>query len=106
MLVPYPGTKDFQYFFKDIPLDQIDWKNFVAIGTKSVINKNSNLDLEKIVFNANLKFYMRPRQLLHIISKIKTFHELYSYIKGGLGLLAQMITWKTETRQTDENTLN
>jgi len=94
MLVPYPGTRDFSYFFKDVPLDKIDWKNFVAIGTNSAINKPDNLDLEKIVYNANLRFYKRPSQLLHIISKIKTLYELWSYIKGGFGLLSQMLLWK------------
>ncbi|MBN1384719.1 MAG: cobalamin-dependent protein [Elusimicrobia bacterium] len=97
MLVPYPGTRDFNYFFKDTPLNKIDWKKFVAIGTKSVVSKASgnSINLEKMLYKANLKFYFRPNQLFHLLSKIKTLYELKCYVKGGMGLFLQMLAWKT-----------
>ncbi len=96
MLVPYPGTRDFDYFFKGVPFDQIEWKNFVAIGTRSVISKADGraINLENMLYKANLKFYFRPGQLLHLLSKIKTLYEFRSYVRGGLGLALQMASWR------------
>ncbi|MBL7197448.1 MAG: cobalamin-dependent protein [Candidatus Omnitrophica bacterium] len=96
MLVPYPGTKDFNYFFRNIKLDAIEWNNFVAIGTKSVFEQTCcrNINLEKMIYNANLKFYFRPTKLFHLLTKIKTLYELQAYFKGGLGLILQMASLK------------
>jgi len=93
MLVPYPGTQDFERFLSNIPLSQIDWKNFVAIGTTSVLN-NSICNLENLLYRANWRFYIRPTQLLRLAVQIKTLYELKNYLKGGCGLLRQMLIWK------------
>ncbi|MFH1309489.1 MAG: radical SAM protein [Candidatus Omnitrophota bacterium] len=95
MLVPYPGTRDFSDFFKDVPLEQIEWKDFVAIGTKSVLKQSCGraIDLEKMLSEANLKFYFRGKQLLHILSKIGTWHEFRAYITGAAALSLQMMKW-------------
>jgi len=96
MLVPYPGTRDFDLIFKGISLEDIEWGNFVAVGTRSVFSKAGTraVDLEKLIYKANLRFYFRPSQLFHLLSKIKTLYEMQSYVKGGLGLILQMLAWK------------
>ncbi|MBD3271644.1 MAG: radical SAM protein, partial [Elusimicrobia bacterium] len=84
MLVPYPGTLDFQSIFSGIPLASIDWHNFVAIGKNSVVshaNKNK-INLEKALYSANKRFYGRFKQIIHILSRIKTFEEFKAYCKG------------------------
>jgi len=95
MLVPYPGTRDFDHFFKDIPLDQIDWKDFVGFGPKAALSQLSgrSISLERALYTANLKFYLRPSQLMHILSSIRTFYELKAYIRGGMGLVLQLRVW-------------
>jgi len=100
MLVPYPGTRDFDTFFKDISLDDIEWKNFVAIGCNSVVSKETNMpiNMEKMIYKANLRFYFRPRQLFHLLYKIKTLYEVQSYFKGGAGLILQMLAWRKNDR--------
>lgn len=95
MLVPFPGTTDFQRLFGDVPLEEIDWQHFVAIGERSVINQFSGqkVTLEEMVRRANHRFYFRPRQLLHIARRIRTLREFTAYANGGFGLLAQMTAW-------------
>ncbi|MBM4286972.1 MAG: B12-binding domain-containing radical SAM protein [Deltaproteobacteria bacterium] len=96
MLVPYPGTKDFERFFSDIPLEEIDWKNFVAIGEKSVLGR-SRFNFEKIIYEAYREFYARPTQLWRMAKQIKTWFELKNYFLGGMGLLSQMLVWKNQS---------
>lgn len=97
MLVPYPGTRDFDYFFHGIPLDTIRWEDFVAIGKRSVFSCSNagRIDLENILYTANRKFYLRPAQLFHLLFKIKTLYEFESYLKGSLGLVLQMLAWRS-----------
>ena len=99
MLVPYPGTLDFRRLFKDVPLAEIDWRDFVAIGERSVINQFSGqkVTLEEMMRRAYSRFYLRPRQLLHIVRRINTLYEFTNYAKGGLGLFAQMAAWRRQS---------
>lgn len=92
MLVPYPGTRDFERFFGGKKTSGIDWRDFVAIGVKSVI-ESAPIDLRKLVIRANLRFYLRPSQILRILSQIKTWYELKNYVKGGIALVRQMLSW-------------
>jgi len=95
MLVPYPGTRDFQHFFADTPLDQIDWEKFVAIGEQCTLT-NANLsadEIEALMARANLQYYLNPKRIVDLLFHIRTFYELSNYIKGGISLLRQILTW-------------
>ena len=95
-LVPYPGTEIFNDYFKEQTNSDIDWKEFVPYGVSAVSSTESlsKRDLELFAFKANLLFYCRPKQLLAIIAKIRTFYELKEYFKGAFALMLQMLRWK------------
>ena len=69
MLVPYPGTRDFEKLFSSTPLHEIEWDNFVAIGEKCVL-KNvevSATQIEDIISKANIRYYANPKRLFNIV---------------------------------------
>ncbi|MBF0343772.1 MAG: cobalamin-dependent protein [Nitrospirae bacterium] len=95
MLVPFPGTKEFDYFFASIPLEEIDWKKFVAVGEDCVI-KNSTVsaqEIESMIAKANFLYYTDIRRLLSVLSHIRTFYELANYFQGGIALIKQIGKW-------------
>lgn len=94
-LVPYPGTEIFREYFKDNYKD-IDWRDFVPYGVKTACSTQtfSKRDLQLLAFKANLLFYFRPSQVLEIFKTIKSFHEFKEYLKGAIGLILQMVSWK------------
>lgn len=96
-LVAYPGTEIFQEYFGD-DYNALDWENFVPMGINATVSTNqlSKRQLSGLVYNANLKFYLRPSQLLQIMRSIKSFYELRAYLMGGLGLLLQMVKWRKQ----------
>jgi anaerobic magnesium-protoporphyrin IX monomethyl ester cyclase len=95
MLVPYPGTKDFDFYFKNISLKDINWKNFVAIGEESVLKNAavSTKEIVKLMANANTTYYLHPKRIFNLLRNIKTFYELKNYILGGLSLFKQILVW-------------
>jgi len=97
MLVPYPGTRDFDHFFSGTPLSDIPWEDFVSIGEKCVLSKNATVskeELEKLMARATLLYYLRPpTRLLKILFHIRTLHELSNYLSGGFWYLRQICSW-------------
>ena len=95
MLVPFPGTRDFDYFFKSVPLHTIAWENFVAIGESCVLRNSSvpSKVIEKLIAKANIRYYGNPVRLLFLLYHIRTFHEFFNYVKSGMGLFEQVLQW-------------
>jgi hypothetical protein len=93
MLVPFPGTRDFNHFFSGIPLDSIEWANFVAIGEKCVLQKSAvdPKKIEKMVARANLLYYFDFGKIFSLIWQVRTPYELFNYLRGGLALVANLI---------------
>jgi len=99
-LVAYPGTQVFKERFGD-NYDSINWNDFVPMGITATTS-TGELDkkqLQRLVYKANLKFYFRPTQLWRILRSIKSLYELKAYLRGGLGLILQMVKWKKEARK-------
>ena len=96
MLVAYPGTRDFQHFFADTPLDQIDWEKFVAVGEQCALINTllSPDDIEDLLAEANINYYLNPRRIADLIFHIRSFYELANYIKGGISLAKQILKWR------------
>lgn len=95
MLVPFPGTKEFTYFFKDIPLKNINWDEFVAIGEDCVL-KNSNVsarEIEKLIGRATMLYYTYPFRFLSLLFHIRTLYEFFNYFKGAIAMGKQLFTW-------------
>ncbi|MCX8069945.1 MAG: B12-binding domain-containing radical SAM protein [Thermodesulfovibrionales bacterium] len=95
MLVPYPGTKDFDYFFADKSLKYINWENFVAVGEHCVIERSvvPPKEIEQMISKANIEYYLNPKRLLRILYHIGSIYELSNYIKAGFALVKQVIIW-------------
>jgi anaerobic magnesium-protoporphyrin IX monomethyl ester cyclase len=95
MLVPFPGTRDFDYFFKSVPLNTIAWENFVAIGESCVLENSSvpSKEIEKLIAKANILYYANPLRLLRLLYHIRTFHEFMNYVKSGTALFGQVLRW-------------
>lgn len=105
MLVPFPGTKEFSYFFSSAPLKDINWEKFVAIGEDCVI-KNSEVsgeEIERIISKANVLYYANLPRFLHLLFHIRTFYELINYLRGGIALCRQLAEWSTRKTHWEEN---
>lgn len=104
MLVPYPGTREFQNYFSGIETAKIDWANFVAVGENCVLksSKVSSREIEKLMAKAYYEYYINPSRMLSLMSHIKTFYELCNYIRGGLSLLKQTIRWSNKKAKVQE----
>jgi len=105
MLVPYPGTREFQNFFSGIPLNKIEWENFVAVGENCVL-KNSEISseqIEKLMATAYLQYYLNPLIIVNLLFQIRTFYEFSNYARGGLSLLKQIIKWFNKKARLDNN---
>lgn len=98
-LVAYPGTEIFNDYFGG-DYDAINWNDFVPMGVKASASTGdlSKAELEKLVYKANMKFYCRPSQLMAILKSIKSIYEFKAYLRGGLGLILQMIKWNKQVK--------
>ena len=94
MLVPYPGTEEFEKAKLDLRDINI-WKNFVTISGVPVISSNglSRKMLQAHLAKAYIYFYLRPIQLMRILKNLSSFEELKAYIRGGFALLHQIVNW-------------
>ena len=95
MLVPFPGTRDFDYYFSSVPLNTIAWENFVAIGESCVL-KNSSVPskvIEELIAKANIRYYMNPARIADLLLHIRTSYEFSNYVKSGISLVSQILRW-------------
>ena len=105
MLVPFPGTKEFNLFFLSVPLKSINWEKFVAIGENCVL-KHSEIsanEIEKLLSKANILYYANPRRLLNLLFHIRTFYEFINYFLGGIALCRQLAKWSGGEANTGNN---
>lgn len=100
MLVPYPGTREFQHFFHSIPLNEIEWGHFVAVGEHCVLKNSdvSSCEIEKLIARAHIEYYINPLRIARLLFHIRTFYELFNYVKGGKSLLKQIVKWSTKEK--------
>ena len=95
MLVPYPGTKEFAHSFSGVPLNEIAWEDFVAVGEQCVL-RNSRVpakEIERLIAQANTQYYANPKRLLNLLYHIRTVFEFSNYVRGGFGLIKQIVNW-------------
>lgn len=95
MLVPYPGTREFDRCFASVPLKNINWEQFVAVGESCVIRNPdvSPREIEQLIGTANIIYYANFRRLVNLLFRIKTFYEFINYVRGALSLLKQIGKW-------------
>lgn len=94
-LVAYPGTEIFEEHFGQ-DLDNTQWNDFVPMGERATVSNTqlSKHELERLVYKANLRFYLRPSQLLEILRSIRSLHEFKAYLRSAIGLFLQMLKWR------------
>lgn len=105
MLVPYPGTREFQHFFATIPLNEIEWDNFVAVGEHCVLKSSdvSSGEIERLLARANIEYYTNPIRIVHLLYHIRTLYELFNYLKAGASLLRQIGKWSNRRGYVGNN---
>lgn len=95
MLVPFPGTKEFEHYFAATPLEEINWENFVAVGEACVLG-NAQVpaaEIEGLIARANISYYLRPLRIFRLLWQIRTLFEFMNYVRGGFGLFRQVAGW-------------
>lgn len=93
MMVPYPGT---EAFARDAapPSAPRRWEEWVAIGPHSTISVPGIPSLERLVSSANIRFYLRLRQIFKMIGFAGNFGELWQLLRGALALSRQVLRWR------------
>jgi radical SAM superfamily enzyme YgiQ (UPF0313 family) len=88
VMIPYPGTPVYDKYYKDIiNFSEPDiWKYFTALsgdlagfGSKHFTREQ----LSEFMALGFRKFYLRPKKILQLITKIRTLDQLKEYIKAG-----------------------
>lgn len=93
ILVPFPGTENFQHFTElhKYVEDPTFWESFktASAGGDPVIElpNLSKEDLKRAIVGANRQYYMRAEFLIGQLLKIRSFYELKVNIIGALELL-------------------
>jgi hypothetical protein len=49
--------------------------------------------IERLLADANRRYYLHPGRLLALLRHIGTLHEFAGYVRGGLSLARQVVTW-------------
>ena len=97
VMVPFPGTEEYQRYIKKHPGEIMNWASFIPKGITPLIETEelSKKVLQRYLSMAYLKFYLRPSQIWRILSNISSFTELWVYIRGAFGLFRRVFEWKT-----------
>lgn len=96
MMVPYPGTEAYDVHFSGagVPLGDVRWEDWVAVGPRAAIEVEGVPSLERAVAEANRRFYLRPRQLLKMLGHVTSPRELWQLVRGGIALGLQVLFWR------------
>jgi len=100
MMVPYPGTEAFRACFGEQgpPLDRVRWEDWVAVGPHAAVTVPGLPPLERLVADANRRFYLRPGQVLRMLAHASNVREVWQLFRGALALAAQILLWRRTPR--------
>ena len=99
MMVPYPGTEMFDKHYGGGPgKSGYRWEDWVAVGPRATINIPGIPSLEKVVAEANRRFYFRPSQVWRYIRHAGSVLEVLQAVRGAVALGFQIIFWKLTGR--------
>jgi radical SAM superfamily enzyme YgiQ (UPF0313 family) len=85
VIVPYPGTPNYEIFKKNGFIYTDDWTQYVMFGqapgwrTKHFTPE----ELLKYQKKLNTSFYLNPKYMLKLLSRVRSFNELGYYVKSG-----------------------
>jgi len=96
IMTPFPGTEEYTRYTKSHPGQIMNWDMFVPKGVTPVIELEdlTKKDLQRYIYKAYLKFYLRPFQIFRIIKNISSLAEFMVYLRGALGLFRRIFEWR------------
>ncbi|MEW6096605.1 MAG: radical SAM protein [bacterium] len=96
IMTPFPGTEEYDRYTKSHPCQIMNWDIFVPKGVTPVIElvDLTKKDLQKCIYKAYLRFYLRPLQIFRIIRNMSSFAEFRVYLRGAFGLFRRMFEWR------------
>jgi radical SAM superfamily enzyme YgiQ (UPF0313 family) len=89
VLVPYPGTENYERMDEAGLIHSKDWSRYVMFGREPCwrtthFSAAQLIELQKV---ANRRFYLHPRRLLRLLSTIRSPKELAYYMRSSLSFL-------------------
>lgn len=96
IMTPFPGTEEYERYIRSHPGEIMDWDMFVPKGVTPVIELKdlTKKDLQRYLYKAYLKFYLRPLQIFRIIRNMSSFAEFRVYLRGAFGLFRRIFEWR------------
>lgn len=96
IMTPFPGTEEYEQYIKSHPSEIMKWEMFVPKGITPVIELAdlTKKDLQRYIYKAYLRFYLRPLQIFRIIRNLSSFAEFRVYLRGALGLFRRIFEWR------------
>lgn len=101
IMVPFPGTEEYERHRQKNPDGLRDWDHYVPKGVHPIIQLEglSRGDLQRYISRAYLRFYLRPRQIFRILRNLSSSTELWTYLRGALGLFRRIREWRQELKK-------
>jgi len=100
IMVPFPGTEDWNRMLDLIPEELTNWDNFVPKAVTPIIQLEglSRQELQRHIYKAYIRFYGRPSQIWRMIKFISSPGEFWAYVRGAFGLVRQIIDWRKQSK--------
>lgn len=96
IMVPFPGTRDYERLKLRHPQMNNTWDDFTPTKVNQYLDLEnvSPKELQRIVSSAYLRFYFRPSQIIRLLKNVKSFKEIAALIRGMVGVINQAIAWR------------
>lgn len=95
VLIPYPGTRCFEQYYRSTPDAPIAYQDFIASTGIHYVREYCGLgeglaveDLPGLVSEAQRRFYLRPKQIRRLLRNV-TLSKLHGYARGFAALAAK-----------------
>jgi radical SAM superfamily enzyme YgiQ (UPF0313 family) len=92
-IVPFPGTEVYRIMKEGGYIGELSWNKFVLFGaTPSWRTEHfSAEELVRIQKQALREFYMRPKYIMKMLSKIRSADELFYWMDAGAGFVKHVV---------------
>ena len=108
VIVPYPGTPNYEIFKKQGFIYTDDWAQYVMFGqapgwrTKYFTGE----ELLKYQKKINTSFYLNPKYMLRLLSRIQSLNELSYYVKSGRAFVKWALGMDITNKEKKQNDYN
>ncbi len=89
ILNPYPGTEVYDIMRSKGYIEHFDWEKFIIYGSVPPWRTKNFTSQELFELQKKLlkDYYLRPRTMLRILSKIRSYNEFMYWLEIGMGFL-------------------